>query len=117
MSADWQQTRGIAVARGAFAFKVQSLPYDELQVLRKKMEDLMASPGWDALMDLLDERHLNLLDALVHGSVLPHTSYAAQTGMVSGLDQARWAAQSVVDYAQEREREERESATEEADVV
>lgn len=98
----------VRIARASFAFKLdpnraKALSSRELFEAAGKVAELMEHPGWVFLTELIEQRRQMLLDGVVHGEILSKSQYAAQTGMVSGLDQAWYAAVAVVEIARERE--------------
>lgn len=93
------------MARGSFAAWARDKSLEELQIAAKNVAELMECPGWALVQQLMGWRRAYLLDGLVHGPILEQSQYAAQTGMVSGIDQLRFVGEAVVAFAEEREAE------------
>jgi hypothetical protein len=80
---------------------IDSLPSDADAVA-----ELLASPGWRVVNELLDEVHEQAVTRLLFGHagsdgrVLDQAEYARLLGFLSGLRQTRWAAQAFLTHAE-----------------
>lgn len=86
-----------------FAERIDRLSTQDLRRAAKDVAELQESRGWKLLSELLEYRRDLLLTQLVHGPVVSQAEYASQTSMVSGMEQMRDAAQTVLYVAQRRE--------------
>lgn len=98
-----ERARLVQVARSSFSSRILPLDDDQMHTAGKMAAEVLDSPGWALVEELLAWRRGFLLEALIHGSILGKAEYAAQTGMVSGIDQARFVLHALVDFAHERE--------------
>jgi hypothetical protein len=70
------------------------------------VRQLVASRGWQLVMELIDTAHGDAVSRLLfshtgaEGRVLEQAEYARLTGFLAGLDQARVAAEAVITYAE-----------------
>jgi hypothetical protein len=77
------------------------------------VRDLIASHGWQLVIELLDRTYEEAATRLLfghagsEGRVLDQAEYARLLGFLSGLRQSRWAAEAIVMHA-ERVREHEE---------
>jgi hypothetical protein len=97
--------RVVRVAKGAMAAQAREMETDELLRVAKHLRELVASPGWQALSALLEERKSLLMHSAIHGRLFERHEYTAQTGMVSGIEQAQGTPHALIALAQERERD------------
>ena len=79
---------------------------DRLTADRDAISQLLTSPGWRVLEELMAEVHGNAVDRLLfshagsEGRVMDQAEYARLLGFLSGLDQARVAAEAVITHAE-----------------
>jgi hypothetical protein len=105
-----------AVARGAFAKFVLTMPTDEMFAGAKQVRELLEHPGWAFLGDLIDRQKAHVMQGVIHGPLMSQAEYAAQLGIVSGMEYTQFAGRAVIEVARERERQlqaEAEAAAEE----
>jgi hypothetical protein len=77
------------------------------------VRDLITSRGWGLVIELLQHTHEGATTRLLfghagsEGRVLDQAEYARLLGFLSGLQQARWAAEAIVQHAERvRQRQE-----------
>jgi hypothetical protein len=80
-------------------------PTQELRQAAKDVAAMLDSPGWAFVSELLDYRKDLLMQRVIHGRLLEQAEYASLTAMVSGIEQAQQAGQTVLYVAQRREAE------------
>jgi hypothetical protein len=85
---------------------------DRLLADRDAVSALLASPGWQVLEELTDAVHGTAVDRLLfshagsEGRVLDQAEYARLLGFLSGLGQARVAAEAVITHAEREQSKE-----------
>jgi hypothetical protein len=104
LSADTDRLK-VNAARGAFAKFVLMLPDDEVFAGAKQVSELLEHPGWVFLSELIDRQKAHVMQALVHGPLHVQAEYAAQLGIVSGMEYTQFAGRAVIEVARERERQ------------
>jgi len=99
------QERVTRVAQGAMAAQTRDMDTAELLRTAKLCSELVASPAWQALVALWEERKSRLTHAAVHGRLFERHEYTAQTGILSGLEQAQGTPEAIIALAKTRESE------------
>lgn len=78
----------------------------ELFVLAEQVDDLIASPGFVAVQELISEGREFALRLLTQGPTLTEaTQYARQVGYIAGLEELAAAATAITEVAAERRAE------------
>jgi hypothetical protein len=96
---------GAAEHRPFFA-QIRRRDSDQLPSDLNAVRELVASHGWQLVMDLLDQAHgdaarrLLFAHAGAEGRVLEQAEYARLLGFLSGIGQARVAADALIAYAE-----------------
>lgn len=76
---------------------------EELDQAKDDIEKMLASPGWQVLMELLDGAYRSLQGQLIYGGVKETSAeYARVLGQMAGFESAKAAAEAVVLKARER---------------
>lgn len=79
---------------------------------REAVGQMLASPGWTLVQDLIDDVYeqaitrLLLAHAGVEGKPFEQAEYARLLGFLSGLRQTRWAAEAFIEHAERVRRKE-----------
>ena len=77
------------------------------------VRQLLGSKGWELLMRLLDDTHGDAVKRILfasagaEGKVLEQAEYARLLGFLSGLQQARVAAEAYIEHAERVQRKEK----------
>lgn len=92
-----------ATATGHWRKALSRLDADELFELRDQVADVTARPGWQRILDLIDEGYMAVFRDLTQRGTRDHETYAHQTGYVAGLEEAVNVVQAITDAASTRE--------------
>jgi hypothetical protein len=85
---------------------LSSLSAEEKVVAAEKVAALVASPGWDVIVFLLEGRRAKLLEGLVrHERVRSKAEYAAELAEVRGVEFALGASQAVLHAGEQSAKE------------
>lgn len=94
-------------AQNAFVERLLRNDSDTLYDMRTQIESLLAHPGWEFVMDLVEAR-IQDTQLLMETGLHQHPEYTAFIGEIRGMRTAQYAADAVLDAADRREKMDRE---------
>lgn len=89
------------------------LTLGEIQEAARKVEELIAHPGWEVIQGLLGAVYERENLSLVVGPVMPPDATQRKIGLVAGIEAHRRVAQSVIYESWRRSNEAEQTASDE----
>lgn len=83
-----------------YAKKLNELASEDLIEAARHVANTLESPGWGFIVQMLQERRAELLEAMVGGGVRDHADYIARAAEARGIDQALDAGPTVLHKAE-----------------
>lgn len=91
-----------ATATGHWKRALEKMPTDQLFRLEEQVADLIKSPAWESVVELLTAGYKDVLTSLTTGPTREHADQSRALGYLAGLEEAPNVIQVILSVAEKQ---------------